>query len=89
MASIVTHATCKTSCKYVYARQSRYGMLIKETACISLTPSILNKETLVIDPLIAKRDSICLRHSVLYKEMFLCKTFVIESSTAMTDSITV
>ena len=61
MASVVTHATCKTSCKYVYARQSRYGMLIKETARISLTPSILNKETPVIDRLTAKRDSISLR----------------------------
>jgi len=59
MASVVTPVTCKTSCKYVYARQSRYGMLIKETACfsnnknvlregISLTPSILNKEMLFV-----------------------------------------
>ena len=30
-------------------------------------------------------DSISLRHGVLYKEMFLCKTFVIEPSTAMKD----
>ena len=34
-------------------------------------------------------DSISLRHSILYKEMFLCKTFVIDQLTAMTDRITV
>ena len=70
MASDVIPVTCKTSCKYVYARHSRYGMLIKETACfsnnknvlhegISLRHSILNKEML-IDQLTATRDRICM-----------------------------
>ena len=66
MASDVIPVICKTWCKYVYARHSRYGMLIKGTACFSNNKNVL-------------REGISLRHSILNKEMLFVRRLLLTS----------
>ena len=70
----LTHVIASDVIPVTRKTSCKYGMLITETACF-----LNNKNVLY--------EGISLRHSILNKEMFFCKTPVIDQLTAKRDRI--